>query len=84
LTWKPPQAPAPTDISALRKEIKAEREARIQAKIDAGKAVRAEHATVVGIADPKRDYFAVYKDADGREVYPQGVVITGVPREGRP
>jgi hypothetical protein len=82
LTWKPQPSPAPTDISALRKEIRAEREARIESKIAAGKAVR-RPPTVVGIADPKRDYFAVHKDVDGIEHYPQGLVITGVPRSGR-
>jgi hypothetical protein len=81
VTWKP-QAPAPTDVSALRKEIEAERTARIESKIAAGKAVRGP-LVVVGVADPKRDYAAVYKDADGREVYPQGLCVTGVPRSGR-
>jgi hypothetical protein len=82
VTWKPQAPTAPTDVSALRKEIEAERAARIEAKIAAGTAVRSP-PVVVGIADPKRDYAAVYRDADGREVYPQGVVITGVPRQGR-
>jgi hypothetical protein len=77
------QEPQKRGIAAATLErLEAEKEARIQAKIDAGKAVR-RPPVVVGIADPKRDYFAVHKDANGIEHYPQGVVITGVPRSGR-
>ena len=38
------------------------------------------------MADPKKDYAAVHRDADGREVYPAepfAVIVTGVPRAGR-
>jgi hypothetical protein len=66
--------------------LEAERKARIQAKIDSGEAIRAQFPIVVGVLDPQKDYLAVYKDADGREVYPPdncGLVITGVPRQGR-
>jgi hypothetical protein len=44
-----------------------------------------EHPVVVGVLDPKHDYAAVTRDADGREVYPAepvSVIVTGVPREG--
>jgi hypothetical protein len=84
LTWKPqlPPAGAPTDASALRREIKAERQARIEAAVAAGKAVR-DPPIVVGIADPNKNYAAIYKDADGILHYPGPLVVTGVPRSGR-
>jgi hypothetical protein len=86
MTWKPEPTPQkrPAGIAAATLErLEAEREARIQSKIDAGKAVRDQFPIVVGIADPSRDYAAVSRDADGIEHYPRGLVITGVPRSGR-
>ena len=68
------------DLAIAR--LEAEKAARIQAKIDAGKAVRRQHPIVTGVLDPERDYDAVTTDEQGREVYPSelSVVITGVVR----
>src|SRR2546429_1390980 len=66
--------------------LEAERQRRIEEKIERGEAVRAEWPIVVGVPDPKKDYDAVCRDADGREVYPAepySVIVTGVPRRGR-
>jgi hypothetical protein len=66
--------------------LEAERQRRIDAKIERGEAVRAERPIVVGVPDPRKDYAAVYRDTDGREVYPAepyAVIVTGVPRAGR-
>src|SRR6478609_7283290 len=84
MTFKPQlQEPQKRGIAAATLErLEAEKEARIQAKIDAGKAVRGP-PIVVGIANPKKDYAAVYRDAAGRDVYPDRLVVTGVPRSGR-
>ncbi len=65
--------------------LEAERQRRIDAKIERGEAIRAERPIVVGVADPKKDYAAVHRAADGREVYPAepyAVIVTGVPRAG--
>jgi hypothetical protein len=88
MTWKPqPQESPKRGIAAATLErLEAERQARIQAKIDAGKAVRDRFPIVVGIRDPKRDHAAVYLDADGVEHHPPkdcSLIITGVPRLGR-
>jgi hypothetical protein len=66
--------------------LEAEHKRRIDEKIERGEAIRAERPIVVGVPDPKKDYAAVYRDADGREVYPAepyAVIVTGVPRRGR-
>lgn len=66
--------------------LEAERQRRIDAKIERGDAIRAERPIVVGVPDPEKDYAAVYRDAEGREVYPAepfAVIVTGVPRTGR-
>jgi hypothetical protein len=66
--------------------LEAEHRRRIDEKVERGEAIRAERPIVVGVADPKKDYAAVYRDADGREVYPAepfAVIVTGVPRAGR-
>jgi hypothetical protein len=66
--------------------LEAEHRRRIDEKIERGEAVRAEWPIIVGVPDPEKDYDAVYRDADGREVYPAepySVIVTGVPRRGR-
>src|SRR5262245_32500090 len=73
------------DISALRQEIKAQRERLIEEKIEKGLAVR-KPLLVVAALDPERDYNAVSIDEDGHQLYPPELtVISGVQRgEGSP
>ena len=61
--------------------LEAEHKRRIDEKIERGEAIRAERPIVVGVPDPKKDYAAVYRDAAGREVYPDRLVVTGVPQD---
>jgi hypothetical protein len=66
--------------------LEAEHKRRIDEKIERGEAIRAEWPIIVGVPDPEKDYDAVCRDADGREVYPAepySVIVTGVPRRGR-
>jgi hypothetical protein len=66
--------------------LEAEHKRRIDEKIERGEAIRAENPIVVGVPDSEKDYAAVYRDDDGREVYPAepfAVIVTGVPRTGR-
>src|SRR5262245_62119878 len=68
------------DISALRQEIKAQRERLIEEKIEKGLAVR-QPILAVAALDPTHDYNAVSIDERGREIYPpEMIVITGVQR----
>jgi hypothetical protein len=78
--------PEKQKLAAALEELEAEERRRIDAKIERGEVIRAERPIVVGVPDPEKDYTAVYRDADGREVYPAepfAVIVTGVPRTGR-
>src|SRR5262249_46935315 len=73
------------DITALRQEIRAQRERLIEEKVEKGLAVR-KPLLVVAALDPERDYNAVSIDEDGHQLYPPELtVISGVQRgEGSP
>src|SRR5262249_30092083 len=73
------------DITALRQEIRAQRERLIEEKIEKGLAAR-KPLLVVAALDPERDYSAVSIDEHGHQLYPpEMIVITGVQRgEGSP
>src|SRR5262245_17259618 len=75
----------PASLAAARQELEAERDRRIQAKIDRGEAVRKSVRAVVGVPEPNRVANHVPgRDEQGRELYYDiDVIITGVPRRGR-
>jgi hypothetical protein len=78
--------PEKQKLAAALEQLEAEEQRRIDAKIEAGEAIRAEMPLIVGVLDPEKNYAAVRRDADGREVYPAhpfAVIVTGVPRTGR-
>jgi hypothetical protein len=73
-----------TEIAALE-QLEAERERRIEEKIQKGLAVRRRFPIVVGVPRASHDYSAVVQGPDGIEIYPPkpAIIITGVPRAGR-
>src|SRR6516165_7382492 len=78
----------PASLAAARQELEAERDRRIQLKIDRGEAVRESRCIVTGIPDPNHvagsGLLQKERDEQGREVYHDvDVIVTGVPRRGR-
>ena len=76
----------PNKLEQAIEQLEAERERRIQAKLEAGEAVRG-NPTVVGGAESVEAWKLPTHDAEGREVLygPEDIayIITGVPRAER-
>jgi hypothetical protein len=78
----------PASLAAARQELEAERDRRIQLKIDRGEAVRESRCIVTGVPDPNHvagsGLLQKERDEQGRELYLDvDVIVTGVPRRGR-